>query len=533
VVRPRFSILTPVYNTPTDVLEACIASVQAQTFEDWELCLVDDRSPSATPRAVLERAARADPRIRVGYRDENGGIVAASNDALAMARGEFVALLDHDDIIPPHALERVQAELETSEEIDYLYTDEDKIDLFGLHCQPFHKPGWSPERLRSQNYVCHFSVIRTTLMEDIGGFRSGFDGSQDYDLVLRVTERARRVAHIPEILYHWRMGVGSAAGDTDAKPYAYTAGQRAIAEHCARVGIDADVEIQPGKPGCYRVRRRVQGRPLVSVIIPTRGAVGSTWGLRRPYITTCITSLVDKAGPVDLEFVVVADTATPASVLHSLEHIPGARIEVVEYAGEFNFSEKINRGALRANGDLLLLLNDDIEARSPDVVATMVAIAQQPDVGMVGAKLLYPDGTLQHGGHVYTGNPHHILYQVPGDAAGPFGLLWCERECSGVTAACALVKREVFEGVGGMCTGMAVNFNDVDFSLKIRHLGQRIVWTPFAELYHFESKTREPSVDQHETDALHERWHDALARDPYYNLNLAPGRDDFMLASDV
>jgi GT2 family glycosyltransferase len=501
-----FSIVPPVYNPPLDALRACIRSVRAQQLADWEWCICDDASPDPAVAAELERLAAAEPRVRLVRRAVNGGIVAASNDALALATGEFVALLDHDDQLGPTALAQMAAELGAHPEADYLYSDEDKVDRAGEHYDLFLKPDWSPERLRSQMYTGHLSVLRRSLVDEVGGFRAGFEGSQDHDLVLRVTERAREIRHLHATLYAWAVVPGSAAGDAGAKPYAFEAGRRAVEEHCVRTGIDADVEFVPG-PGVYRVRRRVQGEPLVSVIIPTRGSGGDVWGQHRVFVSEMVRSIVERSTYSHLEFVIVHDTDTPPEVMAELRELCGSRLVDVPYDKPFNFSEKINWGFAAASGDYLLILNDDMEVIDPDWIETLLALAQDPGVGLVGAKLLFSDGTVQHAGHHYdNGEAYHFLYGAERDDTGYFNSLVVQRETSGVTGACMMLRREVYDEVGGMTELLPGSFNDVDFCLKVRAAGHRIIWTPWASLYHFESKSRDPRVTAEEVNLIRSRW---------------------------
>ncbi len=526
-MAPRFSLVTPVYDPPADVLRATIDSVRIQTFTDWQLILVDDCSPSSHVRPILREAAAADSRIIVVERSTNGGIVAASNDGLDRATGEFVALLDHDDTIERRALEVVDLYAQQNPEMDYCYSDEDHHTVDGRYVNPFYKPDWSPERLRAQNYCCHFSVFRASLLAEVGGFRPGFDGSQDYDLILRATERARQIVHIPFVLYHWRQLPTSVAGDPNAKPYAYEAGRRAVQEHCDRLGIAATVE-EDAIRGTYRVRRHVQGDPLISVIIPTCGSVGRAWGVERCYAVAAIES-VKRHTSRRIEFVMVVDDFTPAHWVDAMQRAAGdTPIKFVWYDREFNFSEKVNLGYVHAEGDLLLLLNDDIEVITDEFLDPMIPLALEAEVGAVGAKLYFADGRLQHAGHVYNGDPYHIMFRWSGDEVGPSGLLVVQRECVGVTAACLLIRPEVYEHVGGLCTLFAGNFNDVDFNLKLGMLGYRRVWTPYSELYHFESATRDPTITEEEHNMIKMRWAEKLQHDPYYNPNLAPFRDDWV-----
>jgi O-antigen biosynthesis protein len=511
---PRFSIVMPVYDTPADLLAAAVTSVVAQTWTDWELLIVDDGSSSPTVAGTL--ATFVDPRIRVRRRASNGGIVAASQDALAEATGAFVTFLDHDDLLDPEALDICNKTLVANPECDFLYTDEDWIDMQGDSLGDFLKPDWSPERLRCQQYVNHLSVFRRSLIETIGGIRSGFDGSQDYDLVLRATEAARQIIHIPEVLYHWRVRPGQVSATADPKVYA--AARRAIKEHCDRIGMPGHVE-QVDPLGVYRVYRDLLGEPLVSVVIPTRGSSGKVGDEERTFITAALKSIIERSTYTNLEFVVVADNGTPAAVTHEISCLEGVRLIVVPYERPFNFSHKINLGVAAAHGDYVLLLNDDVEVITPDWIEVMLGIAQEADVGMVGATLLFEDDTLQHAGHLYLGEAAigHIAYGQHGDSPGAVMGLLTERECSGVTAACALMRRDFFFEVGGLSRQFPMNYNDVDLSLKVRSLGRRIVVTPFARLHHYESKSRTVGVGTSELSLIRSRWGRVLrAGEPYW-----------------
>jgi len=513
--RPLISVLTPVYNTPTGVLRETIESVRSQGFTDWQLVLVDDASPDPAVRDVLRAAAASDPRIQVIERTENGGIAAASDDALSAATGTYVALLDHDDLLVDGALGRVAEEIRRFDDIDYLYTDEDKVDESGTFSDVFLKPDWSPERLRGQMYTAHLSVLRTALVRSVGGFRAGFDGSQDHDLVLRVTERARRIVHVPEVLYHWRLIQGSAAADIEAKPYAWDAGRRAVDEHLRRVAIDGVAELGP-VPGTYRVRRNPAPGHRVSVIIPTRGSSGMVRGERRVFVEECVRTLVERSGLPGLEIVAVCDTVTPPEVLDALRQVGGEALRIVHFDEPFNFSAKCNVGALHATGDILLFLNDDTEVPAGASLEPLVGPLDEVDVGMTGARLLFEDGRLQHGGHVYDdGDWYHARFFAGPDDYGPFSSLLIAREASGLTAACVAMRREVFEAVGGFSEQLPVNFNDVDLSYKVRSAGYRLVWLPDATAFHFESQTREATVLASEVQATRARW-GVPGRDPYF-----------------
>ncbi|MDJ0768338.1 MAG: glycosyltransferase [Ilumatobacter sp.] len=527
-MSPRCSVLTTVFETDREHLVACLRSVRQQDLADWEHVVVDDASTAPWVATVLDEAAAADERVRVIRRPSNGGIAAASSDALSAATGDVVLLLDHDDVLEPDAVRIMTEAIEAG--ADVAYSDHDLIRPDGKYATPSYKPDFSPERLRNQNYIAHCVAMRRSLADEAGGFRSGFDGAQDHDLLLRVTERAGvSVTHVPEVLYHWRQSPRSVTTSGDNKRWAFEAGVRAVSDHCARVGIDADAELTE-HDGCYRLRRRPRSRPLVSVVVPTRGTVGRVWGASRSFVVDAVASLLAHSTYDQLEIVVVFDADTPDAVLHALRRIAGERLVLVPFDGPFNFSEKINLGVLHATGEALLLLNDDTELIEPTSLETMVAHLDVPDVAMVGAKLLFADGTLQHGGHVYHRDIGHACFGWGGDSPGPWPLrpLAVERECSGVTAAAALVRRSAFDEVGGFSLELPLNYNDVDFSLKLRAAGHRIVWTPWAVWYHFESRTRHSVLQPEEYQFVNQRWHDEIHHDPYYNPNLAPGRDDWL-----
>jgi len=511
---PKFSIVTPVYNPPAEALQACIASMKSQTFTDWEWCIVDDKSSAPHVSKILDKAQRGDARIRVAYREQNGGIVAASQDALDLATGEFIGLLDHDDALHATALQKVAARLDTDSTIDYLYTDEDKLDENGLHYDVFRKPGWDKERLRGQNYCCHFSVFRATLLDKVGGFRQGFEGSQDYDIILRATEQARTIAHIPEVLYHWRCVPGSAAADTDAKPYAYESGRKALEEHFARCDIDATVEMS--LPGHYQHRlNKLKQSPLVSIIIPTRGDRKKVWGITTCLIVNAIESIIKTSTYSNFEVVVVNDVNLDGTSIHAFDAPSDARVRIISYDKQFNFSDKCNVGFFASKGEVVIMLNDDTQVITPDWIEQLIGHLEDPEVAMVGPMLLLEDGRIQSAGHTNKPTPSHIGSGESGSAYGMWGMYTIARSISGLTAACVAIRRSVFEEVGGFSLEYPINFNDVDFCFKVLDAGYRIVWTPMARLYHFESMTRVLSVDQIEINALEKRWKRYFGVDVY------------------
>jgi O-antigen biosynthesis protein len=524
VAAPRFSILTPVYETPADVLRKMLKSVQRQSCGDWELCLVDDGSEQPHVRAILDEASRRDPRVRVSYREKNRGIVPTSNEALAMAGGEFVALLDHDDMLHPDALSHVAEALDRTPEADYAYTDEDKIDLRGRHSSPFFKPDWSPERMRTQMYSCHLSVLRRSLVEEVGGFDPAFEGSQDWDLVLKVTERARAVVHVPRVLYHWRMLESSAAASGEAKPYAAEAGVRAVQAHCDRIGLEARVELDPDDPGILHLEPALTDEPLVSIVIPTGGQRREVRFEQVVLVVNCVRSIVERSSYGNYEIVCVVDEGFDPAIVEELREIAGERLRLVEFSGPFDFSAKINSGAVRSHGEHLLLLNDDIEVTTPNWIERMVMYSAQAGIGAVGGRLLWGDTRIQHVGVAYEGAlPHHHYRGFSESFNGYANAVRIARDCLTVTAACVMTRRDVFERLGGFTSTFPVNFNDVDYCLKAHVEGLRIVYDPDLVMFHFESSSRDAVVERWEVELLLERWGHVTAVDPFVNPHTRSG----------
>jgi O-antigen biosynthesis protein len=523
---PRFSVLTPVYDTPLEVLEAMLKSVKRQSFEDWEHILIDDYSVAPWVREKLTQAAEEDSRVRVHHRAENGGIVAASNDALRLADGEFIALLDHDDALHPDALALVHEALVGTPEADYVYTDEDKIDEAGHHDAPFFKPDWSPERMRTQMYTCHLSVLRRSLMEEVGGFDPEFEGSQDWDIVLKVSERARHVLHVPRVLYHWRTLATSAAGGGEAaKPYAFDAGTRAIQAHCDRIGLKARASRDLERPGVYHLEPRLIDDPLVSIVIPTAGQRREVRYQDVVLIEHCVASILETSTYENLEIVCVVDPQVDEAVRKRLRELGGDRLELVDFEGEFNFSAKVNRGAVRSAGEYLLILNDDMEVITPNWIERLLMYAERPEIGAVGGKLLWQDGRLQHAGILFEngGYPGHVYYAFPGTSGSYSNNTLVAQNYLAVTAACMMTSRLVFEEVGGFSLDFPMNYNDMDYCLKLIASGRRNVYDPDTVLYHFESSSRSTDVEDWEKDTLRERWLARTVVDPSTNPHLRHG----------
>jgi len=504
-VPPRFSIVTPVFDPPLEAFRSCASSVLAQTEHDWEWILVDDCSTNPKVREELHLLAASSARVTAIERLSNGGIVAASNDGIARAAGDFIVLLDHDDELTPNALHENSLVIDQHPTVDYLYSDEDKVNEAGVYYDSFSKPDWSPERLRGQNYCSHLSVLRTSLVREVGAFRPGFDGSQDYDLFLRVTEKARAIAHIPKVLYHWRTVAGSAALDPEAKPYALVAAQIAVQEHLNRVGISGTVETTP--EFYLRTSRNLTRHPKVSIVIPTCGAAKRIWGRDMVLVETAVASIVERSSYSNFEIVVVYDTPrTTDSVLRNLREIAGKKLVEVPYGKTFNFSEKCNLGVVRSSGDIVILINDDTQVFSPDWIEGLITFFDEPDVGMVGPLLLLEDGRIQSAGHFYNLGAHNAAFGLSPNERGPFSVLTMPAERSGLTMACVAIPRHVFEEVGGLCVEFPRAFNDVDFGNKLDARGYRMIWTPHVALHHFESVSRDPSVEDDEIQALWGRW---------------------------
>ncbi|AWV06418.1 hypothetical protein C9I47_0697 [Lysobacter maris] len=522
--RPLISILLPTYQTPERWLRRCIESVQRQIYQDWQLCIADDASPDPTVMKIIAEYASSDKRIRYVRREANGHISETSNSALALAQGDWIALLDHDDELRPHALLEIAARIRDQPGAKMVYSDEDKMDLEGRRFDPYFKPDFDIDLLRGQNYICHFTAIRRELALEVGGFRSGFEGSQDHDLFLRCVERLSpvEVAHIPKVLYHWRAIPGSTALSRDAKDYAGDAGARAVEDHLLRTGAGASVEQL--SHGHYRVRWPIpEPAPLVSLVVPTRDRV--------ELLRVCVESILERTSYRNFELVVVDNGSTDPESLAYLASLTAAnRAKVLRYDEPFNYSRINNWAVQQARGEILALINNDIEVISPDWLGEMVSHAIRPGVGAVGAMLYYPDETIQHAGVILgiDGVAAHIYSGMPRGYPGHGGRARVVQGMSAVTAACMVVSRAAYEAVGGLDEGLEVAFNDIDFCLRLGQAGYRNVWTPFAEMYHHESASRghEDTAEKKarfagEVELMRSRWAAILQEDPAYNVNLS------------
>jgi GT2 family glycosyltransferase len=506
--RPLVSIVMPTYNSEESWLREAIESVREQAYENWELCIADDCSPDPRVREILAEEAARDPRIKVVTREANGGIAAASNSALESATGEWVGLLDHDDLLQPHALYRVVERINAEPQVDLIYSDEDKLLLDGRRGHPFFKPDWSPDLLTSINYVCHFTVIRKAVLDTLGGFRTGFDGSQDHELFLRITDSTSRVAHIADVLYTWRMVPSSSALNADAKPGAATARRAAIEEALERRGAVGRVE-PARQPGWYHARYALRGRPPVTIVIPTRDRVD--------LLRACVESIRSVSTYRKFRITIVDnDSRDPAT----LDYLRGAEFSVVRHPGNFNYAAIVNHG-VRALDPLpdehVLLLNNDMEVRTPDWIEAMLEHSQRREVGAVGCRLLYPDGRPQHEGVVtgIGGTANNV------DLSSYFGLGTVIRDVGAVTGAAMMLRRSTWDEMGGLDETLRVAFNDIDLCLRLRKQGLRIVYTPLAELVHFESASRGRMHPVEDERRFAERWGSGeRLLDPYGNPNV-------------
>lgn len=535
--QPKISIAMPVYNVEEKWLRLCIDSILNQVYTNWELCMADDASTDPNVKKILTEYQQLDERIRVVFREQNGHISEATNSALAIATGEFVALLDNDDELAINAFYEVVKVLNENPELDLIYSDEDKIDMDGNRSDPAFKPDWSPDLLLGTNYISHLGVYRRSILEEIGGFRKGYEGSQDYDLVLRFTEKTtkERIKHIPKVLYYWRMLPTSTAVDQGSKGYAFEAGLRAVQDALVRRGINGHAT-HGAANGLYDVYYDIESEKLVSIIIPTKNGYKD--------VQRCVSSIIEKTTYQNYE-IIMADNGSTDPKMHELyakfeQQLPG-RFFVESIDIPFNFSTINNRAAKKAHGEYLLFLNNDTEVITENWLTLMVSFAQQERIGCVGAKLLYPNNTVQHAGVILGlgGVAGHGHYGYPHGDLGYFGRLAINVNYSAVTAACLLMKKADFDAVGGFEEAFTVAFNDVDLCLKVQALGRDNVWLHEAELYHFESQTRgyddkgkKKKRFEQEKVMMEEKWGPSIENDPFYNPNLTRDIPNFSLRID-
>lgn len=530
-----FSILVPLYNTPERFLREMIESVTAQTYGKWELCLADGSDDAhAFVGRICQEYRQKDSRIKYQKLAKNEGISGNTNECYKMATGNYIALFDHDDLLHPCVLfAYMQAICE--KDADYIYCDEATFKGNSInHMITLHfKPDFAPDNLLANNYICHFSVFSRELLESGELFRSQFDGSQDHDMILRLTAKAKHIVHVPRILYYWRSHKGSVASSIDAKTYAIDAAKGAVADHLTKLGYrNFEIESTRAFATIFRIKYELTSRPLVSIIIPNKDHVDD--------LSRCVESIINLSTYDNYEIVIVENNSETAEIRTYYEEISRhPRVQVVEYKGDFNYSKINNFGVQYAKGEYLLLLNNDTEVINPDWMEELLMYAMRKDVGVVGAKLYYPDKTIQHAGIVIGLGAHrtagHTHYRIPEANVGYMGRLCYAQDVTAVTGACMMVSKALYEELGGLDESFTVALNDVDFCLRVREKGLLNIFTPFAELYHYESKSRGSDKKderalryQQESDRFCVKWADALAKgDPYYNPNFSLDHSDF------
>lgn len=532
--RPLYSILVPLYNTDKTMLKEMIDSVRWQTYSNWELCLADG-SDSAHAYVGETVAEYNDPRIKYKKLEKNGGISENTNQCLTLATGDYIGLFDHDDILHPSALFEYTKVI-NEQDADYIYCDETTFKSGNIdHMLTMHfKPDYAVDNLRANNYICHFSVFKKTLLEGTELFRTRFDGSQDHDMILRLTDKAQKIVHVSRLLYYWRSHAGSVAGNISAKEYAIDAAKGAVADHLRKHGYtDFKITSTRAFETIFKIRYKLKGSPLITIVIPNKDHASD---LKR-----CVYSILEKSTYTNYEIIIVENNSTEKATFDLYEELKEAsdKISVVTFEGEFNYSAVNNFGVSFAKGEYILLLNNDTEVITLNWLEEMLMYAQREDVGAVGAKLYYADRTIQHAGVVIGLGAHrtagHTHYKMPKENLGYMGRLCYTQDVSAVTGACLLVKKSLWDEVGGLDTDFKISLNDVDFCLKLREKGYLNVFTPFAELYHYESVSRGlddsgEKAERYNKESEHFRtkWKEVLEKgDPYYNANFSLDRSDF------
>lgn len=533
-INPKISIIIPMYNTPVNFFEELFDNLIGQTYSNWELCLADG---SPEENKELEKIYKKDERIKYKFIGENKGIAGNTNEALSLVTGDFVALLDHDDLLPLFSLYEIVKCINENPDAEFIYTDEDKFEkLGGKRYDPYFKSDFAPDTLRANNFICHFSVFKKELMDKLGGFRSEYDGAQDYDILLRMSEETNKIVHIPKILYHWRVhALSTAKAGGTAKPYAYEAGIKAIQDHINRLGLKGTVE-QGNTLGTYKINYEVIGNPKVSIIIPNKDYINT--------LKVCLNSLKKLTTYENYEIIVVENNSEESETFEYYKKIDGKdKIKVVYFPEkEFNYSKIINFGVKNSTGDYIIQLNNDTELMTPNWIQEMLGFAQREDVGAVGVELFYPDNTIQHAGIIIGigGVAGHVFKNLPKGIHGYFSKDAMIQNLSAVTAACIMTPKSIYDDVDYMDEKFKVAFNDVDFCLKIREKGKLIVYNPFVQFKHYESKSRgfEDTPEkkerfQAEIDRFHDKWQSVLDKgDPYYNINLRLDNDQCAIRTE-
>ena len=533
-INPKISIIIPMYNTPVNFFEELVDNLIGQTYSNWELCLADG---SPEENKELEKIYKKDERIKYKFIGENKGIAGNTNEALSLVTGDFVALLDHDDLLPLFSLYEIVKCINENPDVEFIYTDEDKFEkLGGKRYDPYFKSDFAPDTLRANNFICHFSVFKKELMDKLGGFISEHDGAQDYDILLRMSEETNKIVHIPKILYHWRVhALSTAKAGGTAKPYAYEAGIKAIQDHINRLGLKGTVE-QGNTLGTYKINYEVIGNPKVSIIIPNKDYINT--------LKVCLNSLKKLTTYENYEIIVVENNSEESETFDYYKKIDGKdKIKVVYFPEkEFNYSKIINFGVKNSTGDYIIQLNNDTELMTPNWIQEMLGFAQREDVGAVGVELFYPDNTIQHAGIIIGigGVAGHVFKNLPKGIHGYFSKDAMIQNLSAVTAACIMTPKSIYYDVDCMDEKFKVAFNDVDFCLKIREKGKLIVYNPFVQFKHYESKSRgfedtpeKKARFQTEIDRFHDKWQSVLDKgDPYYNINLRLDNDQCAIRTE-
>ena len=532
-IQPKFSVVVPLYKTPKQYLEALVKSIEDQTYANWELCFSDGSGTESPLKQYLEELTSKDSRIKVIRSEQQKKISENTNRAISIASGDYIVFADHDDVLTKHALYECARALNENPDVDVIYSDEDKMSMDGnKFFQPHFKPDFNIDLLCSVNYICHLLVVKRDLQKKIGVLREEFDGAQDHDFILRCVESADKIYHIPKILYHWRSHENSTSENPESKLYAFDAGKRAVQAHYDRKNIPA-IASEGEYLGLYRTKYILDEKPMVSIIIPNKDHIED---LKR-----CINSIEEKSEYGKYEYIIVENNSDEDETFEYYKQLEkeNSKARVVYYKGDFNFSAINNFGAKFAKGEYLWLLNNDTEIINKDCIEEMVGYCTREDVGIVGARLYYEDDTIQHAGVVvgFGGIAGHCFVQQPRGSTGYFHRIICAQDYSAVTAACLLVRKSVYDAVGGLTEELKVAFNDIDFCLKVRRLGKLVVYNPYAELYHYESKSRglEDTPEkikrfQGEIAIFEKRWPEILRDgDPYYNPNLTLESQDFSL----
>lgn len=522
--RPLVSVLIPTYNTNPKHLRECIESVIAQTYSNWEICIADDASPSKETKDVIKEYVKNYKNIRAVFSKTNNHIAVSSNLALEMAKGEFISLLDHDDLLTPNALYETIREINEYPKTDLVYTDEDKLEKDKYHVEPFFKPDWSPDFLNSCNMITHFATIRASVMREVGGFTPGTQGAQDWDLFLKITERTSNIRHIAKILYIWRKSETSTAHNADSKPYAYINQGKVLRYSLARRGDNSLAKPHPAALGFWRVEHAIEKLALVSIIIPTKNNF--------ELIKQCVDSIIEKTTYPNFEIVIVDTGSTDKRVFEYYEKLQkdNHEVKVVEWTKPFNFSAACNFGVKHSKGEYLLFLNNDTEVISSGWIQGLLGHAQRPHVGMVGAQLQFPNGTIQHAGVVLSERDiafHPFYGHEPTLNIANYIFIANVRNTAAVTAACSMVSRKKFDEVGGFDTKLRVTYNDVDLCLKLLDKGYFNVYNASVRLFHYESMSvgkiqtsdRDQTEFQEAKALMAKRWSKYLKNDPFYNAN--------------